>query len=265
MDMQNIHALTGSIRERFVKKLARGESVLGPFMKTCDPAFVEAAGLAGMDFAILDIEHGPNNIYTLQNLIRAAQCGGILPVVRVPGIDESVISKALDIGAMGIQAPQITNAEQVARLIKVARFAPLGERGVCRFVRAAGYSTTDRFQYFEQANQVLIIIQLEGLEALANLESIFAAPGIDIVFIGPYDLSQSLGVAGQIEHPLVEEKMREIVNAAKRNNIRIGTFADTVENALKWQAQGVQYISYSVDVGLFAECCAGLVKRLAHQ
>ncbi len=102
--------------------------------------------------------------------------------------------------------PQITNAKQAEEMIKLAKFAPSGMRGVCRFVRAANYSSMDRFEYFKEANESIIILQLEGQEAIDNLEDIIKVEGIDIVFIGPYDLSQSLGVGGQIDHPAVEEK-----------------------------------------------------------
>jgi len=246
----------------FKNKLFQGKHVLGPFMKTSDPAFVEVAGYAGFDFVILDLEHGPNNICNLQNLIRGAQCSGVLPIVRAPGTDEGVISKILDVGAMGIQIPQVSSAEDVRKVVRASRFSPNGERGVCRFVRAANYSAKDRFSYFKSADENLIIIQLEGLEAVNNLDEILKVDGIDILFIGPYDLSQSVGVPGQIDHPLVVEKMTKIVERARQANKYVGTFVDNIDNALKWKSRGIQYLSYSVDVGLFYEYSVGIVKSV---
>lgn len=234
--------------------------VLGPFMKTCDPAFVESAGYSGFDFAILDMEHGPASIESMQNLIRGAQVSGILPIIRVPDISETSIGKALDIGASGVQVPQIQNAHQAEQAIKAAKFYPEGERGVCRFVRAARYSAMDRYEYFKTANEALVILQLEGLQALENIDEILKVPGIDILFIGPYDLSQSLGIPGQISNPVLIEKMEYIVGKAKSRNIHIGTFIDRMEHTKRWKNAGVKYLSYSVDVGIFHEACREIVQ-----
>jgi len=246
----------------FRKKIGRGQCVFGPFMKTSDPAFVEIAGRAGFDFTILDMEHGPADFSLLQNLIRAAECAGTLPVVRVSKLDEVSISRALDVGARGVQLPQIETAEEAARAVMYAKFAPDGVRGVCRFVRAANYSATDRFEYFEEANRNLIILQLEGCKAIDSIDDILGVKGFDIIFIGPYDLSQSLGVPGQIDHPLVEEKMRYITQKARARGVVTGTFVDDISMVKKWTSLGVQYISYSVDVGIFYEACLQIRKSI---
>lgn len=250
--------MNANLLQEFRKKINSGQPVFGPFMKTCDPAFVEAAGWAGMDFAILDMEHGPVSIESMQNNIRGAQVAGILPVVRVPAITEEAIGKALDIGAAAVEIPQITNASQAREAVKIAKFYPAGERGVCRFVRAARYSTMSGQDYFTDANDTLVIAQLEGTEAIANMREILAVEGIDIVFIGPYDLSQSLGIPGQTTHPRVVEAMKEMIAAAKENGVVIGTFTDSEETMKMWIDAGVQYISYSVDVGIFADSCRKL-------
>jgi 4-hydroxy-2-oxoheptanedioate aldolase len=247
--------------EAFREKLEKG-TVIGLFSKTNDPGFIETAGYAGFDYVIIDLEHAPNSVESIQNLIRAAQISGILPIVRVKEGNPSIIGESLDIGAAGIQVPQITSAEQAEAIMRLAKFAPLGERGVCRFVRAALYSSMNRYEYFKEANKSLIILQLEGKEAIRNLDRIIEVDGVDVLFIGPYDLSQSLGVAGQIDHPLVEEKMNEIIIKCKERGKAVGTFADTIENACKWRNYGIKYIAYSVDIGLFYEKCKSVVDSL---
>jgi 4-hydroxy-2-oxoheptanedioate aldolase len=241
------------IRE-FKAKLNKG-FVIGPFSKTSDPAFIEIIGYGGFDFVILDLEHGPTNVQHLQHLIRAAEISGIFPIVRVKEHNLSLIGEVLDIGAGGIQVPQIINVETAQAVIQAAKFSPKGMRGVCRYVRAANYSSMDRFQYFDEANETVVILQLEGQEALANLEQILAVQDVDIIFIGPYDLSQSLGVAGQVTNPTVIEKMKSIVAACIQHNIVVGTFVDTIQDAKKWRDLGVKYLSYSVDVGIFYNKC----------
>lgn len=236
-------------------RLLQGETLLGPFMKTGDPAFVESAGRGGMDFVILDMEHGPASYETVGNLIRAAEASGVVPIVRTADCSESAISHVLDLGAAGVQVPQIGTEEAARKVVRAARFFPDGERGVCRFVRAADYSAVSGSEYFRKANEAFIIIHLEGREAIQNLDTILEVDGIDVLFIGPYDLSQSLGLPGQVDAPEVVEAMRNIVTRARAANRIVGTFTDTVDQAKVWRDAGVQYLSYSVDVGLFVEAC----------
>lgn len=246
------------ILENFRKKIAEGP-VFGPFCKTGDPAFIEAAGYAGFDFCILDTEHSPVSFESMQNNIRAAEVAGMLPVIRTQDFSEYAIGHALDIGALGVEIPQITCAEDAIEAISHAKFYPEGERGVCRFVRAANYSAMERSEYFKNANKALVILQLEGQKAIDNLDAILAVEGIDIIFIGPYDLSQSLGVPGQTTHPSVIAKMKEIASRCAELGITVGTFVDTPENCAMWRDAGVKYLSYSVDVGIFYEACKNIV------
>lgn len=246
--------------EKFKNNLNDG--VIGVFSKTEDPAFIEAMGYAGLDFVIIDLEHGPNNIQNIQNLIRAAQISGVFPIVRVKEENPSVMAEALDIGAGGIQVPQITTKAEAEAVMKRTKFAPLGERGVCRFVRAANYSAKDRFEYFNDANKTVTVLQIEGQKGIENLDDILEVEGIDVIFIGPYDLSQSLGITGDIDNPLVENKMLEIISKCNEKNITVGTFTDTIKNAKKWKSLGVKYIAHSVDVGIFYETVKNTVNNI---
>jgi 4-hydroxy-2-oxoheptanedioate aldolase len=248
--------------DTFKKKISAGEVVFGPFMKTTDPAFVEIAGYAGFDFVILDMEHGPVSYENLQNLIRGAIIAGTVPIVRTSDSNANSISKALDLGAMGVQIPQVQSAYEAKSCITASKFFPLGERGSCRFVRAADYSSVPSEDYFTMANNTLVILQLEGKKAIDNLNEILEVKGIDIIFIGPYDLSQSMGFPGQVDHPEVANAMKKIVDSARKRDIVLGTFTDTIESAKRWKAAGIQYISYSVDVGIFTEACSDIFKKL---
>ena len=236
--------------------------VVGTFSKSLDPAFIEIMGHTDFDFVVLDLEHGPNTVLSLQNLIRAAAVTDLFPIVRVKAQTPSLISEVLDVGAGGIQAPSIGCKGDAEGVVQAARFAPLGMRGVCRFVRAADYSSLDRYEYFAHANTTLIVLQLEGVEAVRNIREILSVSGVDIIFIGPYDLSQSLGVPGDVDNPRVTEAMRRIVDECLTHNVVVGTFVDTIEGARKWRAAGVKYLCYSVDVGLFTEKCRETIQSL---
>lgn len=248
--------------QEFKKRLRDGEAVFGPFMKTSDAAFVEIAGHAGFDFVILDMEHAPFTYANLQYLVMAAELSGTLPIVRAQNSSDIFISKALDIGALGVQVPHITNAAEAKSSISAAKFFPEGQRGMDPFVRASSYASVPSDQYFARANETLVILQLEGKEAIDHLDEILDVDGIDILFIGPYDLSQSMGVPGQVNHPSVVGHMESIVNRAKERGIVVGTFTDTLESARMWQDAGIQYISYGVDVFLFKNACNGLLRQL---
>ncbi len=246
------------------ERLNNGEVFIGLFCKTTAPEFIEVIGHAGFDFCILDMEHGPANLETLQNLVRAAEVSGVLPIVRTRDMCLESIAQPLDLGVAGIQVPQVSSKAEAEAVVDAARFSPLGHRGVCRFVRAANFSALDRADYFTQANQALVILQLESTH-LAEYEKIAEIPGVDILFIGPYDLSQSLGIPGQIEHPRVLEEMRKIIAVAKRKHKTIGVFADSLTQTQRWIDAGVQYIAYSVDLGLFYTGCRDTVQAIRKQ
>lgn len=243
--------------------LKEGKNVFGPFMKFTDPASVEIMGFAGFDFVIIDTEHGPISIQNVQNMIRAAESVNITPVVRVSDNDEAIILRALDIGAQGIQIPQINSKSEAMRAVKSVKYSPQGERGVCRYVRTANYSSMDKFKYFKHANnETMIIAHIEGVEGINNLDEILSVPGIDVIFIGPYDLSQSLGIPGEVNNPLVTERMKEVVLKCKENKVSVGTFADDIKTAKFWVSLGVQYMAFSVDVGILYSNSSTIVNKL---
>ena len=252
------------LKKNYLKKaLQDGKNVFGPFLKLTDPAAVEIIGFAGFDFIIIDAEHGPISIQNAQNMIRAAETANITPIIRVANNDEALILRGLDIGAQGIEIPQINSKSQAIKAVKSVKYSPQGERGVCRYVRAANYSSMDKFEYFKSANnETMIIAHIEGVEGINNLDEILSVPGIDVIFIGPYDLSQSLGIPGEVSNPLVTEKMKEVVLKCKENKVSVGTFADDVKTAKFWVSLGVQYMSFSVDVGILYEASKQIVEKL---
>lgn len=245
----------------FRRQLETPEGVFGPFMITADPAFVEAAGYAGYDFVLLDMEHGPGTFENLQNLIRAANVAGVMPVVRVPRGSDIWIDQALDVGAGGVMIPQIDTAEQAGNAVAAAKFSPVGNRGTCRFVRSAGYGAIPGNQYFSKAQETVVIVQAEGSKAVENLDEILDVPGIDIVFVGPYDLSSSLGLIGQIDHPKVLQCIQDITERAAAKGVKVGCFADSVTSAKRLRSMGVKFIGYSCDTAIFQNAAAADVEK----
>ena len=250
------------IIKNFKGKLEKGGCVYGPFMKTADSMFVEAAGIAGFDFAILDMEHGPVSLENQQSNVRGALVRKIAPIIRVKDANENTIGSALDIGALGVQVPQVKTAEQARQVVRNAKFYPYGMRGVCRFVRAAEYSSMEKKEYFEASQDLIIIVQLEGVEAVENMDEILDVEGVDILFVGPYDLSQSLGIPGEVDNPIVIDMMKKIVKRAKDRGKIVGTFVDDMRMLKLWREVGVQYLSYNVDVGIFMDACKEILHKM---
>jgi 4-hydroxy-2-oxoheptanedioate aldolase len=243
---------------RLREQLHQG-ACIGIFSKTLDSAFVEAAGRANLDFIILDTEHGPANWETIHHHVRAARLTAMAPVVRVRGLDPHAIGAALDSGAVGVQVPNISTAAQAAEAVAAARFHPLGKRGVCRFVRAAGFGGSERSAYFEAANEALLVLQVEGAEGVENIDAILAVPGFDVLFVGPYDLSQSIGRPGEVESREVLSLIQHIASATAAAGKHLGIFCDTPAALARYRGLHVPYLSYSVDVSLFREAVACLV------
>jgi len=233
--------------------------MLGIFSKTIDPALVQSAGYSGLDFIILDQEHGNVSNQNLENLIRAALLSNVLPIVRVPSHEPAHVGSALDMGARGVQIPNISTAQQAQTAVQSAKFFPIGSRGVCRFVPAALYGTMQKEDYFEKANESLVILQIEGEEGLSNIDEILTVKGIDIIFIGPYDLSQSLGLLGDIDNSKVQQTIRHITQKALSLGVKVGVFCDTLESCYSMKSIGIEYIAYSVDMHIFNDACKNIV------
>jgi 4-hydroxy-2-oxoheptanedioate aldolase len=228
------------------------------------PGICEIIGHAGFDYCIIDLEHGTINLETAENMVRAADAAGIAPIIRVVKSAE-LIGKVLDLGAAGVHIPSISNPEEAQEAVWASKFSPLGHRGVHPAVRAARYSA-DRAIYFSKSNaETLVIIAIEGVEGIKNLNEILKVKGIDVLFVGPYDLSQSLGVIGQVSHPKVIEKIQEIVAISKKAGVVVGLYTDTPQAAREWVKQGIQYCCLGADTAIFLEATTNLVKQARSQ
>ena len=246
----------------FKEYLNDRETVYGVFAKTNDPFFIKIMGQAGFDYVILDNEHGPNSPRDTYPLIAASFAAGMYPVVRVGKLNDIEIQRILDLGVAGIQIPQIQNKEDAENVRKYTKFFPKGKRGLCRFVMAADGGMMDKDDYFKEQNEVTVIIHIEGIEGINHFDDIVSVEDIDVIFIGPYDLSQSLGIPGQVDNLKLLDEVGKLVAKCKSFNKHIGIFADNVETAKRYKDLGVKYISVSVDVGIFAEACLDMSKQL---
>jgi 4-hydroxy-2-oxoheptanedioate aldolase len=240
------------------ERLRNGKPFLAPFSIIPSMEIVELVAAAGFDGVVLDTEHGAHGNEALAPLILAARANGIYPVVRVRSSDPGWIGASLDAGAAGIIVPQIGSAAEADRAVRAARFAPDGNRGANPFVRAAGYD--GRKEWYAQANrEIAVLLMIEGASGVAALAEILETPNLDGIFIGPNDLSHSLGVPGEVAHPKVVETIEAIIAVCRAKGMSCGIFSATPDNARHWIDRGVTFVGLGVDTALVLKAMRGAV------
>lgn len=252
-----------AIRGELKRRLRAGETVIGPFVIIPSVPLVDTLGYSGMDFCIIDTEHGPISQESATDLVIAAQGVGVAPIIRVGDNDERLILRALDIGADGVQVPQINVIQDAEAVVHAAKYAPIGERGLSIFTRAGNYFKDGGSDHTNRQNdETMTVVHIEGKRGLDNLESIMTVDGIDVLFLGPYDISQSLGVPGDVRNPIVESALREATAKARSRGRAVGSYAKDVEMG-KWLIDlGIQYISINVDATIYMQACEAIANEL---
>jgi 4-hydroxy-2-oxoheptanedioate aldolase len=211
------------IKENRLKRMLREHSKpAGVFVRLATPAVVEIAAAAGLDFVILDNEHGAFSDETLENMVRAADAVGIGAVVRVPVNQSWAITRTLDMGADGLWVPQVNSRADAEAAVRAARYHPAGQRGMNTSCRRADYGAMQRSQYLARANdEVVLVIQIEDMRAVNAIEDILSVPGVDMISVGLGDLAQSMGLPGQMDHPEVLAVDAKVKNAAGKHGIYV--------------------------------------------
>lgn len=233
---------------RLKETLKSGKGAIGTFVKFCDPASVEILALAGFDFFVLDTEHVGMDRQELLHILRAAEASGITPIVRVRENQPVEILQNLDFGYLGVQVPNVDTPEDAARLVRSVKYTPQGDRGLSPSVRACRYATMPVRDYIEKANQeTLVVSHCETVECVKNLDEILKIDGIDVIFIGPMDLSQSMGMPGNTASTEVQSCIADIRRKVLQSGKILGTTAATPEAAKKLLSEGVQYILLGSD------------------
>jgi 4-hydroxy-2-oxoheptanedioate aldolase len=244
-------------------ELLRGDRpLMGIFTSIPSPALVEMAGHAGFDFVVIDNEHGPAGIETTEHMIRAARCARIVPIVRVSGANQQEILRTLDVGASGVQVPQVNTLDQAKLVASAAKYPPLGSRGVAFGTRAAGYGFFGGDVHVETSNEhTVVITHVETVEAVGSLDRMLEVPGLDVVFIGPTDLSVSMGHPGNPGHPEVQATIADCIRRIAAAGRVPGIMVATADEYHRFAALGARYISVnmsSIIVGGMRALLAGL-------
>lgn len=249
------------------RKLQSREAVVGVISPSLDPGIAEMMGLSGLDFYMIDAEHGAIGPAQAGNIVRACEATRVVPLARIRGIDEKLILQFMDVGVMGVMMPGILNAEDVRKLVGAVKYPPLGRRGLGP-VRAADYflGSMSQAEYVASANhETLVLPQIEDIEAVRNIDSMLQVNGVDGFIFGPRDLAMSMGHYDGPQHDDVQACIADVTKRVLRAGLNIGTLARTGGAARALIEQGMSIILYSLDVLISSQVDAFLREARSNQ
>lgn len=244
--------------DSFAARLRRGERLIGSFVTLPALEVAEVLGAAGFDWLVIDCEHAPLDALWAQRLLQAARIPG---VIRVADGHESTLKHALDTGAAGVVVPMVNTPQQARAIVSHCKYPPIGTRGV-GIVRAQGYGLSFQ-EYVAQANEsTAVIVQIEHITAVENIDAIVAVPGVDAVFVGPYDLSGSMGRLGQVDHVDVLAAIERVRFACERAGMPLGIYAGSAAAARPYLEKGFTLVAVGIDAHLLGQAARQIVQIL---
>ena len=224
---------------------------------------------ANLDFVIIDMEHTAFSADDVANLIAWFKATEIAPFVRIPQIEYHFVARTMDYGALGLMVPNVKTAAQAKAIVDGTKYAPLGQRGIMFGNSNTDFGAVDPAEFMRYANEnTTIICQIESVAGLDNLEDIATIPGVDVLWIGHFDLTQSMGIPGQFHNAQFLSAMKDVVAMAQKHGLGAGIQAGNLEQAEEWMGMGFNVISYSADIGVYSsamqDAVAG-IQTLAEQ
>ncbi|MDU0342899.1 HpcH/HpaI aldolase family protein [Bosea rubneri] len=246
-------------RNAFKAALARGELQIGLWSSLCSPIVAEIIGYSGFDWILVDTEHSPNEPPAVLAQLQALQAGTATPIVRPAWNDPVLLKRLLDIGAQAVLVPFVQNAEEAAKAVAACRYPPAGIRGITVSGRGSRYGRVP--DYLKRADaEICVLVQVETGEALSQLEAIASVDGVDGVFIGPADLSASLGHIGNPGHPEVQEAIKGAAARLTAIGKPAGILTASEADARRYIEWGYRFVAVGSDLGLLAKNADALAK-----
>lgn len=229
-------------------KLASGKTVFGCFIRYAEPAFTEFVAMQGWDFLVFDTEHGTLQPSDVEGLSRAAELRSVTPIARVTANQAHIILRLLDTGIHGVHVPWVDTVEGVEQAVRAVKYHPRGQRGLAGS-RASDWGMYESIaDYTQRANrETSVVVHIETMDAVDAIEDFVAIDGVDVLFIGPTDLSHSLGHPGDTSHPEVVDAMDRVADAVVGSDKALGIFAGTAAVAQQWIGKGARYLATGVD------------------
>ena len=251
-------------RGRLRARLAAGESTLGTFVGAASPVTAEACAAAGADWLVLDLEHGSGGEEQVRDVVPAAGAYGVPTVVRVESAARIRIGRVLDLGAAGVMLPRLDTAEEVREAVRHLRYPPHGDRGVATYNRACRFAL-DPGALGSAGDEILGVVQIESASAVEQVERIAATDGVDVLFIGPQDLSHNLGVPFDLQAPAYQAALERVRGAAERQGKACGLLVGDGATAAARRAEGWTFVAIGSDTTLLAAAVAGELGRARQQ
>jgi len=246
------------VRKNQVKATLRaGGTVSGPIINEArSVSTVKLMALAGHDFLFIDMEHAMFDWETVHNLVQMAIVTDICPLVRVTDLQYALVARGLDTGALGIIIPRVEHREQVEQAVSFAKYPPIGRRGAGGEGRN-GYERLNARQSVETSNaESMVVVQIESREGIDNLERIASVPGLDVICVGPQDLSISLGVHGDFSAPVFIEAIEQIVDVCSRHGIAVGMVERDVAMLQRWHDRGCRFLVCNTESNMLYQSAA---------
>lgn len=244
------------------KRIKQGETLNGCWINLGSSVTAEIVGLAGFDWVLIDLEHGAGGEKDVLFQLQALEHTPSAPIVRVESSDRQRIHRVLDLGAEGIMCPRITNATEAKEVVSGLHYPPEGSRGVAKMVRATGFGKNFSGYSKEAKDNIVGIVQIETIEVLDHLDDIASLEGVDVLFIGPADLSMAMGIFGQFDHPLFKEAISSTVNAAKKAGKATGILLFNPEDYTTYHKMGIRMIACGADATFVADGARTMVNKL---
>ncbi len=237
------------------EKLKNGQNIYGTCITSTAPMWPAAIQSTGVDFVFIDTEHIPLGRAELAQMCQTFKALGITPIVRIPNPDPSLACQAIDGGAKGIVAPYLENKKQFIDLVGATKFRPLKGEKLAEYLKPDATIPQHMAEYLAKYNHGnMCIANIESVPALENLEELLSVPGLDAVFIGPHDLSVSMGLPEAYDHPEFEKAVQYIIHTTRSKGLSIGIhFSLEPERQIQWIKEGVNIIVHSFDVALFVQ------------
>jgi 4-hydroxy-2-oxoheptanedioate aldolase len=229
-------------------KVSQNKCVFGPWCMLPSSAVIDVISRSGVDFVIIDMEHGCMDWQVAEEMVRAAYVNQCQPIIRTDNKNANTILHALETGANAVMVPNVAEAKTAKAIALAARYAPKGMRGVSPYTRCHDFTHQNFKESLAKNNQELFLgVLVEGIKGLKNLRKICSVPGIDLVYIGIYDLSQSVGKTGQLDHPKVQKAVSQCLKIIKKSNKIPGTFAHSIQAAKMYRELGFKFVAYVAD------------------
>jgi 2-keto-3-deoxy-L-rhamnonate aldolase RhmA len=246
----------------FRQRLKSGDVLLGQMvLELFTPGIGAMLAACGLDFVIFDMEHGRCDISLLAEMVAACRGSDIFPIARVPDAAYAPLSRALDIGARGIMVPRVESREQAEYIVSQLKYAPQGKRGVALGLAHDLYRAGTPDFFAKTNEEIAVILLLETEKAYEDLDEIVSVPGIDVAWLGHYDLTVSMGIPAQFDHPRFLKAMDALVSACRRHGVAAGFLPPSPEAAVHSIQQGFRAVSLGSDISVFLD---GVRKFRAH-